>query len=98
MHGAHDKTLISPDNRGMAVTPLYTKSELDSLIAALKQAEMALASRTVSEYAVNVGTGNRHFVYRDPEQVRAALQYYQTQRVQLETGPGPQFIPVRVKR
>ena len=82
----------------MAVTPLYTKSELDTLIAVLKEAELALSSGTISEYTVETGNSSRKAVYRTPEQVRAALQYYQGQRVQLETGGGPQSIQGRAFR
>jgi len=75
----------------MAITPLYTSAELDALIAALKQAEMALASGTLDEYSVDIGGSSYKTVYRDPAKVRAALQYYQDQRVQLATGGGPQI-------
>jgi hypothetical protein len=82
----------------MSITPLYTRSELDTLITALKQAELALSSGTVSEYSLDIGGSNRRVVYRTPAQVRASLLYYQGQRIQLETGGGPQSIQGRVLR
>lgn len=81
----------------MAITPLYTSAELDALIAAYKQAEISLASG-VFEYTLDVGGSRRTVRKRDLAEVRAALQYYQAQRVALSAGGGPQVLvgrPVR---
>jgi len=81
----------------MAITPLYTAAELDTLIAAYKQAEISLASG-VAEYTLDMGGSRRTVRKRDLAEVRQALQYYQSQRVQLAAGSGPQVLvgrPVR---
>lgn len=67
----------------MAITPLYSKTELDALISAYKQAEMKLASGT-AEYTIDVGGSRRTVRRRDLAEVRQALQYYQSQRMALE--------------
>lgn len=81
----------------MAITPLYSKAELDALIAAYKQAEMKLASGT-SEYTIDVGGTRRTVRRRDLAEVRQQLQYYQSQRMALEGGAGPQILVGRPAR
>ncbi len=81
----------------MAITPLYTSAELDTLIAAYKLAEMSLASG-VAEYTLDVGGSRRTVRKRDLAEVRQALQYYQQQRVQLAAGSGPQTLVGRPAR
>ena len=81
----------------MAITPLYTYSELDTLIAVYKQAEISLASG-VAEYTLDLGGSRRTVRRRDLAEVRQALQYYQGQRVLLATGSGPQVLVGRPAR
>lgn len=81
----------------MAITPLYTKAELDSTIAKLKAAELALMTG-VAEYSLDMGGGARMVKYRDLAEIRSHLEYLQRQRMQVEGITGPQSIVGRVYR
>ncbi|MGD9947530.1 MAG: hypothetical protein AB7U29_03510 [Desulfobulbus sp.] len=81
----------------MAITPLYTKAELDSTIAKLKAAELALMTG-VSEYTYENGGSSHTVKRRDLAEIRTHLQYLQAQRMQIEGVTGPQAIVGRVYR
>ena len=82
----------------MTTTPLYTKAELDTAIAKLKAAELALMTG-VTKYTLSMGGNSREVTYRDLAEIRSHLQYLQGERVKVESGGfGPQAVVGRVYR
>lgn len=81
----------------MAITPLYTKAELDTLIAELKVVERKLMT-DVSEYSRDMGGTHVSAKRRELDDVRSHMQYLHKQRMQVEGVSGPQSIAGRVYR
>lgn len=80
----------------MAITPLFTEAEIAAQIAAYKAALTALAS--AREYTIDSGGIRRTVSRADLPEIRATLEWLQTQRVGNAIGGGPQFIRGRVSR
>ncbi len=81
----------------MTVAPLYTAAELEERITALKAAELALMSGVV-EYTLDMGGHRRQVRYRDLEEIRTHLRYFQGEKIKLSVGNGPQVFAGRVRR
>lgn len=81
----------------MSFTHLYTKAELDTTIAKLKAAELALMTG-VAEYTLDMGGSARSVKRRNLAEIREHLEYLQRQRMQVEGATGPQSIVGRVYR
>jgi len=80
----------------MAITPLFTAAELDTQIAAYKQALLDIAGG--KRVRINSGGTDREVTSEDLPEIRKQLEWLQSERVKLETGGGPQFLPARPRR
>lgn len=80
----------------MSITPLFTSAELDSQIAAYKQALLDLASGKSVRLA---GGGNdRLWTSEDVAELRKTLEWLQNERTKLTLGGAPQILPARPRR
>ena len=80
----------------MSITPLFTAVELDTQITAYKQAMLDLAGG--KRVRINSGGTDREVTSEDLPQLRKQLEWLQGERVKLEIGSAPQFLPVRPRR
>lgn len=80
----------------MAITPLFSESELDTQIAAYKAAMLALA--TAAEYTYESGGVRRTLRKVDLPEIRAQLLFLQGERVKLAKGCGTQYLVGRPAR
>jgi hypothetical protein len=80
----------------MAITPLFTTTELDAQIAAWKQALLDIASGKSVRLAA--GGSDRLWTSEDTPEIRKTLEWLQAERVKLEVGSAPQFLPGRPRR
>jgi hypothetical protein len=80
----------------MSITPLFTTAELDTQIAAFKQALLDLASG--KSVRVASGGSERMVTSEDLPEIRKQLEWFQNERVKLSTGSAPQFLPGRPRR
>lgn len=80
----------------MAITPLFTAEELDTQIAAYKQAMLDVASG--KRVRINSGGTDREITSEDLPELRKQLQWLQSERVKLSVGSGPQFLAARPRR
>ncbi|GEM_PF-1821065 len=82
----------------MSLTPLFTASELDAAITALKSAYLSLAAGTVKEHSVDTGLIRKTYVKRDLVEIEGSLEYLQKKRAELEIGIGAQVLIGRPAR
>lgn len=80
----------------MAITPLFTTAELDTQIAAFKQALLDLAGG--KSVRLSSGGSDRLLTSEDAPEIRKTLEWLQGERAKLELGSGPQFLPGRPRR
>lgn len=80
----------------MAITPLFTAEELDTQIAAYKQAMLDVASG--KRVRINSGGTDREITSEDLPELRKHIQWLQFERANLLIGPGPQFLAARPRR
>jgi len=80
----------------MPITPLFTTEELDTQISAFKQAMLDLASG--KRVRINSGGTDREVTSEDLPQLRKQLEWLQDERVKLQIGSAPQFLPARPRR
>jgi len=80
----------------MAITPLFTSAELDTQIAAFKQAMLDVAGG--KRVRLNTGGTDREVTSEDLPELRKQLEWLQAERVRLSVGHGPQFLPGRPRR
>jgi hypothetical protein len=81
----------------MAITPLFTTAELDTQIAAYKQALLDLAGGKSVRLATSGGS-DRLWTSEDVVELRNTLEWLQNERVKLSVGSAPQFLPGRPRR
>lgn len=80
----------------MAITPLFTSAELDTQIAAWKQALLGVSSG--QSVRLNTGITERMLTMADLPEIRKTLDYLQSQKAASAGLSGPQFLPGRPKR
>lgn len=82
--------------RTMAITPLYTASEIDAEIAQAKL-DLAAARKAIS-YQIGNSVTQRQAQRDRVESLQKHLEWLQQQRASLETGHGPQYVAGRPAR
>jgi hypothetical protein len=80
----------------MAITPLFTSAELDTQIAAYKQALLDVASG--QSVRLQTGSSDRWLTMADLPEIRKTLEFFQTEKSKTALKYGPQFIPGRPRR
>jgi hypothetical protein len=81
----------------MAITPLFTTAELDTHIAAYKQAMLDVASGQ-SVRLTTAGGADRQLTLADLPEIRNTLEFFQAQKAKTAGVSGPQFLPGRPRR
>jgi len=74
--------------RPMALTPLYTATEIDAEIAQAK-IDLAAARKAISR-AIGTGISNRSSMRERVDVLQRHLEWLQSQRAALQIGPGAQ--------
>lgn len=80
----------------MAITPLFTSEELDTHIAAYKQALIDVASGQIVK--LTTGGSDRQLTLADLPEIRRTLAFYQAEKAKTAGVSGPQFLPARPRR
>jgi hypothetical protein len=80
----------------MAITPLFTTAELDSHIAAYKQALLDVASG--QRVRLQSGGTDREMTMADLPEIRKTLEFFQSEKTKTAGVCGPQFLPGRPRR
>lgn len=80
----------------MAITPLFTSAELDTQIAAYKQALLDVAGGQSVRF--QSGGSDRMLTMADLPEIRNTLAYLQSEKAKTGGVSGPQFLPARPRR
>lgn len=80
----------------MSITPLFTAAELDTQIAAWKEALLAVAGG--QSFRMSSGVTDRQLTMADLPEIRRTLEFLQGERVKLSIGSGPQRLVGRPAR
>lgn len=80
----------------MATTHLFTTEELDTQIAAWKQALLDVAGGQTVRFSS--GGSDRQLTLADLPEIRKTLTFLQAEKAKLAGTHGPQFLPGRPRR
>lgn len=80
----------------MAITPLFTTDELETQIAAYKQALLDVASG--QRVRLQTGGTDRELTMADLPELRKTLLFFQGEKAKIAGNSGPQFLPGRPRR